>query len=153
MIKTEGLTHIHLVVRDLHRSVRFYREVFGMTERFRVGSDMVFLSTPGSRDLITLNRDEAAAANAGKNGGIAHFGFRLLDRSQLDAAIQEVERAGGRLVSRGEHAPGVPYAYVADPEGYVIELEMPARPRRARSTGPQSSRNKPGERSPSKPSR
>ena len=132
MIKTEGLTHIHLVVRDLNRSVRFYREVFGMTERFRVGPNMVFLSTPGSRDLITLNRDEAESANACKNGGIAHFGFRLVDRSQLDAAIDAVERAGGRLVSRGEHAPGVPYAYVADPEGYVIELEMPMRTRRAR---------------------
>lgn len=132
MIKTEGLTHIHLVVRDLNRSVRFYRSVFGMTERFRVGPNMVFLSTPGSRDLIALNRDEAEAANAGQNGGIAHFGFRLVDRSQLDAAIDAVERAGGRLVSRGEHAPGVPYAYVADPEGYVIELEMPMRTRRAR---------------------
>jgi catechol 2,3-dioxygenase-like lactoylglutathione lyase family enzyme len=100
--------------------------VFSVRERFRVGADMAFLSTPGSRDLITLNRDEAEAANAGRNGGIAHFGFRLVDRSQLDAAITEVERAGGRLVSRGEHAPGVPHAYVADPEGYVVELEMPA---------------------------
>jgi len=48
MIETEGLTHIHLVVRDLNRSVRFYRAVFGMAERFRVGPNMVFLSTPGS---------------------------------------------------------------------------------------------------------
>jgi catechol 2,3-dioxygenase-like lactoylglutathione lyase family enzyme len=140
MVKTEGLTHIHLVVRDLNRSVQFYRQVFGMRETFRVGSDMVFLSTPGSRDLITLNRDEAEAANAGKNGGIAHFGFRLLERSQLDAAITDVERAGGRLVSRGEHAPDVPYAYVADPEGYVIEFEMPARPRRARAQGARATR-------------
>ena len=39
-----------------------------------------------------------------------------------------------RLVNRGEHAPDAPYAYVADPEGYVIELEMPLRAC-ARSTG------------------
>jgi catechol 2,3-dioxygenase len=123
MIKTEGLTHIHLVVRDLDRALRFYREVFGMEERFWAGPDMVFLSTPGSRDLITLNRDESEAANAGKSGGIAHFGFRLLDRSELDAAVKEVEHAGGRLLSRDSHEGGPPYAYVADPEGYVIELE------------------------------
>jgi len=40
----------------------------------------------------------------------------------LDAAIDQVEKAGGKLVSRGAHAPGVHYAYVADPDGYVIEF-------------------------------
>ena len=55
MIKTQGLTHIHLVVRDLERSLRFYQGVFGMEERFRDGPKMVFLNTPGSPDLITLN--------------------------------------------------------------------------------------------------
>jgi len=51
-----------------------------------------------------------------------HFGFRLLERTQLDAAVEEIVAAGGRLIDRGEHAPGVGYAYVSDPEGYVIEL-------------------------------
>ncbi len=32
MIKTEGLTHIQLVVADLDRSLRFYKQVFGMEE-------------------------------------------------------------------------------------------------------------------------
>ena len=122
MIKTEGLYHIHLVVRDLDRALHFYREVFGLNELFRAGPKMVFLSTPGARDLITLNEDDAERGKAGDNGGIAHFGFRLTDQSRLDAAGDEVQRAGGRLISRGEHAPGVPYAYVSDPDGYVIEL-------------------------------
>ncbi len=111
------------MVRDLDRSLRFYQDAFGMKQRFRVGPDMVFLSTPGSRDLITLNRDKSEAANAGKSGGIAHFGFRLIDRSELNAAISEVESAGGKLLSRSRSGAGRPYAYVADPDGYVIELE------------------------------
>ncbi len=94
-----------------------------MKERFRVGTGMVFLSTSGSRDLITLNRDQREAANAGKSGGIAHFGFRFADRSQLNAAIKEVESAGGKLLSRSRSGAGRTYAYVADPSGYVIELE------------------------------
>lgn len=122
MIKTAGLYHIHLVVRDLECSLRFYRQVFGLQELFREGTCMVFLSTPGTRDLITLNQDEAARTKAGDNGGIGHFGFRLADPGDLDAAIAEVTRAGGRLLSQGEHAPGVPFAYVTDPDGYVIEL-------------------------------
>jgi catechol 2,3-dioxygenase-like lactoylglutathione lyase family enzyme len=122
MIRTQGLTHIHLVVRDLERSLRFYETVFGMQERFRDGPKMVFLNTPGSSDLITLNEDPAEARFAGVNGGVAHFGFRLANSADLDRAIAEVEAAGGRLVRRGEHAPGKAFAYVEDPDGYVIEL-------------------------------
>ena len=122
MIKTQGLTHIHLVVRDLDRSLRFYQSVFGMEERFRDGPKMVFLNTPGSRDLVTLNEDPVEAELAGENGGVAHFGFLLADPGSIDAAIAEVESAGGMLVRRGEHAPGAPFAYVEDPDGYLIEL-------------------------------
>src|SRR5512134_1421576 len=122
MIRTQGLTHIHLVVRDLERSLRFYQGVFGMEERFRGGPKMVFLNTPGTPDLITLNEDPAEARLAGVNGGVAHFGFRLTDSVDLEAAITEVEAAGGKLTRRGEHGPGVPFAYIEDPDGYVIEL-------------------------------
>ncbi len=93
-----------------------------MEERFRDGPRMVFLNTPGSQDLITLNEDPAEAQLAGVNGGVAHFGFRLANSADLDTAIAEVEATGGKLNRRGEHSPGVPFAYVEDPDGYVIEL-------------------------------
>jgi catechol 2,3-dioxygenase-like lactoylglutathione lyase family enzyme len=124
MIETAGLTHLQILISDLERSLRFYREVFGMQEQFRAGPDLVFLSTPGSRDLVTLhvNRDAARASRIGKMGGVNHFGFRLLDASKLDEAVQAAEGAGGKLIHRGEHMPGFPFAYVADPDGYVLEL-------------------------------
>lgn len=119
MIETEGLTHIHLFVADLERSLRFYREVFGLEEMYRDGPQMVFLRPPNSTDTITLNEEPD---RAGKAGGVDHFGFRLADKAQLDDAVAQVETAGGQLLERGEHAPGAPYAYVADPDGYMIEL-------------------------------
>jgi catechol 2,3-dioxygenase-like lactoylglutathione lyase family enzyme len=118
VIKTMGLTHIHLEVRDVERSVDFYRSVFGMEERFREGR-MVFLRTPGAQDTVTLSE---SPDRGDVRGGVDHFGFRLVDKSDLDQAIAEVQGAGGRLLDRGRHAPGKPYAYVADPDGYVIEL-------------------------------
>lgn len=121
MIRTRGLTHIHLIVRDMKRSLHFYRTVFGMRVSFKAGRKLVFLNTPGSKDMITLHQDAELARVAGTSGGISHFGFQLV-KTDLDAAIKEVNKAGGRLLERGEHAPGVPYAYVADPDGYVIEL-------------------------------
>jgi catechol 2,3-dioxygenase-like lactoylglutathione lyase family enzyme len=122
MIHTEGLTHIHFAVSDLDRSLRFYQQAFGMRELFRVGSDMVFLQTPAGHDCITLHADPGHELETGKSGGIAHFGFTLTSESTVAGAIAEVEAVGGSLVSRGEHSPGAPYAYVSDPDGYVIEL-------------------------------
>jgi len=121
MVKTQGLTHIHLAVRDLPRSLTFYREVFGMQERFWDGDEMVFLNTPDAQDLITL-RQAHPGEPVGPGGGIGHFGFRLQRTGDLDAAVKDVVAAGGALVDRGEHAPGQPFAYVTDLDGYVIEL-------------------------------
>lgn len=118
MIETEGLTHIHLMVRDLDRSLAFYRSVFGMEEQFRAGP-MVFLRTAGGRDTITLNHDPSFE---GGSGGVDHFGFRLKNKADLERAIAEVKAAGGQTVDRGEHGPDSPYAYVKDPDGYRIEL-------------------------------
>ena len=110
------------MVSDLPRSLAFYKDVFGMEELFWAGDDMVFLTTPGGADTITLNQDPDLAARAGDNGGVDHFGFDLLDKADLDAAIAEIEAAGGRLERRGEHDPGLPFAYCRDPDGYLFEL-------------------------------
>ena len=121
MIETQGLTHIQLAVRDLERSLKFYSDVYGMEVRFWAGPAMVFLNTPGASDTVTL-RQAGADEPMGQGGGIAHFGFRLQQKGKLDAAVHEVIKAGGSLVERGEHQPGHAYAYVSDPDGYVIEL-------------------------------
>jgi catechol 2,3-dioxygenase-like lactoylglutathione lyase family enzyme len=121
MIKTIGLTHIHLIVKDIRRSLDFYKSVFGMQEKFWAGPGLVFLNTPGANDLIALHQS-ADDQPTGSSGGILHFGFQLENKSDLDEAISQVEAAGGALKKRGEFAPGMPFAYVADPDGYEIEL-------------------------------
>ena len=121
MIKTSGLTHIHLVVKDIQRSLDFYQTVFGMEVKFWAGDGLVFLNTPGSNDLIALHQSEGEQ-HTGSSGGILHFGFQLENRSDLESAISEVLAAGGALKKRGEFTPGFPFAYVSDPDGYEIEL-------------------------------
>ncbi len=122
MIHTSGLTHIHFAVSDLDRALRFYQQAFGMRELFSEGAEMVFLQSPGGHDVITLHADPQHEMEPGQSGGIAHFGFNLTGDSTVTGAIAEVVAAGGALVSQGEHGPGAPYAYVSDPDGYVIEL-------------------------------
>jgi catechol 2,3-dioxygenase-like lactoylglutathione lyase family enzyme len=104
MVRTYGLTHINLVVRDVERSLRFYGRVFGVEEYGRTAG-LVHTRTPGCQDVITFDEQESGA---GESRGIAHFGFRLISPGDIDAAVDEVERAGGKLLRRGEFSPGLP---------------------------------------------
>jgi len=119
MIRSRGLNHINLNVADLQRSLRFYQAAFGLEVKFWEGRRMVFLGSPGAKDLITLC--EVGSDEPTGSGGVSHFGFAL-GGGDLDECVRQIEAAGGRLLSRGQHAPGVPYAYFADPDGYVIEI-------------------------------
>ena len=121
MIKTSGLYHLHLHVADLERSLRFYTGAFGMKELFRDGPMMVFLQTPGSRDLLTLNGDPSESRKAGQPAGVDHFGFDLAADQTLDDAITQIEKHGGKLIRRSGPT-GRQYAYLSDPDGYTIEI-------------------------------
>lgn len=118
MIRTHGLTHLSLAVADPERSMRFYERAFGARECFR-DARSIQAQGPGDHVVLAFERDPD---NAGRRGGVGHFGFRLVDPADLDRAVDEVVAAGGALVRKGEFAPGCPYAYVTDPDGYRIEL-------------------------------
>lgn len=117
-VKTHGLSHVALAVADLDRAVTFYRSVFGVREYFRNETTVQVLG-PGEFDVLAF---EKRSAEAGVAGGIIHFGFRLTRSEDIDMAVDAVEGAGGTVTSRGEFAPGLPYAFVRDPDGYEIEI-------------------------------
>src|ERR1700683_4083507 len=118
MIATHGLTHLALSVRDPDNSLRFYSAVFGVREYFR-DANTIQVQGPGPHDVIAFER---RPNDAGVPGGIIHFGFRLTRPEDIDAAVMAVESAGGAVTSRGEFAPGLPYAFVRDPDGYEIVI-------------------------------
>lgn len=123
MIRTYGLTHIALNVSDAERSLSFYQQVLGVIPVYRQDG-FIQAQTPGSRDVIVF---EEGGKSQGQSGGVAHFGFRLVDPADIDAAVSAVEQAGGRVLSRGQFCPGEPYVFFADPDGYEVELwhELP----------------------------
>lgn len=118
MVETYGLSHISLIVADLDRAVRFYSFAFGVREYFR-DTTQVQVQGPGRFDVIAFELGEPG--KPGK-GGITHFGFRLKNPSDIDAAVVECLKAGGKLLRRGEFSPGYPYAYIEDPDGHEIEI-------------------------------
>jgi catechol 2,3-dioxygenase-like lactoylglutathione lyase family enzyme len=119
-ITAEGFNHLHLNMRDLARSIRFYKEAFGLKVGFSAGPELIFMVPEAGEHSLALHLvkpDEPV----GMAGGFQHFGFKL-SVNDHDRAIKQVEQAGGKLVSRGKHGGQFPYAYVSDPDGYVIEL-------------------------------
>lgn len=120
-MKHKGMIHIHLLVSDLERSVAFYSQAFGLKVILRHDEErMAFLQTPGSSEVVTLRQGEGD--DVGACGGIDHFGFPLQDPADLESAIAEVVAAGGRLIEREQLAGGYPSAFVADPDGYRIQI-------------------------------
>jgi catechol 2,3-dioxygenase-like lactoylglutathione lyase family enzyme len=134
MIRTRGLGHINLNVSDLERSKRFYCELFGLEVLMEYEGPMgeypsgrqVALSTPGVNDVIALSQVPGVPVGP---RGVNHFGFNLVSNEDVAAAVAETVRAGGRLIREQTYESGgivEHHAYVADPDGYVIELNAQA---------------------------
>ena len=123
MVRTFGLTHVALAVRDVDRAFDFYRRVFGMVAVYREPG-LLQAQTPGSRDVLVF---QEGAPAPGDRGGIAHFGFRLVDPADINQAAEAVRAAGGNILSQGEFCPGEPYLFCTDPDGYEVEIwhELP----------------------------
>lgn len=77
------------------------------------------MQAPSSRDIIVF---EEGALCIGKTGGIAHFGFRLVDPKDIDAAADIVEKAGGKILNKSEFCPGESYLFFKDLNDYEVEI-------------------------------
>ncbi len=109
MAKVTSLLFV-IPVRDVEKSVSFYCDAFGLQE-------VVFVGMPGTDVAIGILHDPAAAGSGPQN-----VGFHVDHAIKLDDAVRDVERAGGSLLERGEHVPGVPFARIADPDGNTLWL-------------------------------
>ena len=118
MVKTYGLTHVAVAVRDLDRTQAFYSGILGAQVVYR-DEGLLQMQTPGSRDVLVFEKN---VRQAGQAGGVLHFGFRLIKEKDIDAAREAVTSAGGTITDTGEFIPGEPYLFATDPDGYTIEI-------------------------------
>lgn len=115
MAKITALAFV-MPVRDLEQAVKFYCDAFGLTEVFR-NEQIVFVGLPDTDSALGILLDPDRAGS-----GPQHMGFHVDHAIDHEVAIGDVESAGGKVIERGEHGPGIPFAVVADPDGNTFEI-------------------------------
>jgi catechol 2,3-dioxygenase len=122
----QELGHIVLYVRDLARSVAFYRDVLGWRQ---VGPDFLGMPVAAFSSgrthhelmLIEVGPDATPIPN-GRRVGMYHFGLKFGDSDDdLRAVLARVQEAGVTVVGATDHT--VTHSlYVLDPDGNELEL-------------------------------
>ena len=131
-MRVESLDHIHIYAAQPETSVRFYEQHFEAKQVVRnenVNGDARFFLALGGQILVvgsfpsglTAKPAPAPGDGAYSHGfGIAHFGLRVAD---VRAAVAELSASGVRVLSQPVCEPsGLSYAYIAAPDGVVVEL-------------------------------
>ena len=116
------LLHTRYRVRDLEKTVSFYKDVLGLKEVRRHtsgrGSQLVFLRAPeGDEEIEICKFDQSGPVVVGPD--LTHLAFEVDD---LEKFAREAA-AKGYPLSDGPHSTGSSkIAFIDAPEGYEIEL-------------------------------
>lgn len=111
--------HVHLKVRDVDRSIDFYRDVLGLTITERHGN-YAFLSFGEHHHDLALQGIGEDAAGPGPGVGLYHAAFEVESREALRAVA---ERLDGRGVAVSPVDHGISEAlYFDDPDGNGCEV-------------------------------
>jgi len=130
-VSITALDHFVLRVRDLDRSVAFYRDVLGLPieclEEYRAGT-RPFVSARIGGQLLDLVPDPTYDPEAGlQDGGFMHLCVRVKGTLERDV----LPRVHARRVEVIENTPMMRLGatgyglsvYIRDPDGYIVELK------------------------------
>ena len=130
-MKIEAFDHIHIYSVEPEKAAKFYKKHFDCKELYTkkgIGGVKVFLSLGGQIIVIgplPSDRNSANATDLGENAyrhqfGLDHFGVRV---KNLDVAVQELREQGVEVLADPvKGSSGVSYAFIAAPDGVIIEL-------------------------------
>ena len=123
------ITCVCLGVRDMEKSVKFYRDKLGFqTEEKSDYPPVIFFNTPGTKfelyplDLLVTDISEANDIKIKKGFGGFTLAYNVPNKEDV-ATIELVRKAGGTIVKEPQDVFwGGYHAYFSDLDGYYWEV-------------------------------
>ncbi len=118
-LKATSIDHVNMKVKDLEKSVEFYKNLFGFEIKQEENANK--LDAPSKiigNNTIKLCMYEVP--DMSPKGGIAHFGFNIANFNEV---IEKCKELGVQVLYGGivdwDKSKSI---YIVDPSGYEIEL-------------------------------
>jgi len=127
-MKAHYLGHVVFYVRDLERSLGFYRDLLGFKEVGRVFNGTAAALTSGRthHELLLIQVGDAPGPPKGPHRGLYHIGIKVGDSlDELRIAKQELEQTGVSIDGMSDHTVSQSL-YLKDPDGNEVELYVDA---------------------------
>lgn len=129
-MKAHYLGHVVFYVKDMARSLAFYRDLLGFREIGRVfgGAAAALTSGRTHHELLLIEVGAAPGPPPGRRLGLYHIGIKVGDSlDELRAAKRDLEQAGVTIGGMSDHTVSQSL-YVSDPDGNEVELYVDADP-------------------------
>lgn len=128
MIPIKGLNHAVLFVRNLERSLDFYKSVFGFEEVTRMHRQMAFLRAKGSvnhHDLGLMALGDQAPIALPGTVGLYHLAWEVPTIEDLANAATTLQKAGYFHGASDHGASKSIYGEDPDGNGFEIMWQVP----------------------------
>ena len=123
-MKAHHLGHVVFYVKDLERSLGFYRDLLGFQEIGRTFEGKAAGLTSGRthHELLLIEVGDAPHPPQGYRISFYHVGIKIGDSLQeLRDAKKELEEAGIEITGMSDHTVSQSL-YLADPDGNEVEV-------------------------------